>query len=342
MNEKKILQDHIDCIHETMEDVSHPVTIMEICGGHTNIIMRYGIRDILPDTLHLVSGPGCPVCVSSQHDIDCMIELAHQKIPIATYGDMMRVPGSKFTLDDIRATGGTVIEVYSTTEVLELQKKYPDIVFFGIGFETTAPMTTFLLEHNICVYSVHKLVPPAMKVLIDGEVMIDGFISPGHVSTIIGTYPYKDIPIPQVIAGFTAERILRAIRILAGLISNGKSDVINGYPEGVKEKGNRHAQELLKTYFTICDSTWRGLGLIPDSGLEVKDPELNAKIQYHDIFKQVPLPKKTGCRCGDILKGLITPDQCPLYRKQCTPETPQGACMVSEEGSCAIAYRYGK
>jgi hydrogenase expression/formation protein HypD len=342
MEEKKILQDHIHQIKKTAEKLDHPITIMEICGGHTNIILKYGIRDLLPDNIRLISGPGCPVCVSSQHDIDCMIELANQNIPIATYGDMMRVPGSNYSLEDVRAMKGNVKEIYATTEVLSLKKKFPDIVFFGIGFETTAPMTTFLLEHDIMVYSVHKLVPPAMKLLLDGQVRIDGFIDPGHVSTIIGLKPYQDIHVPQVITGFTAERILRGIRILVELIYEKKNMVINAYPEAVHINGNKIAQQKLADHFYIADSEWRGLGYLPKSGLEVKKDKLNAKIAYADIIKKVPMPKKTLCRCGEILKGLIEPMECPLYRKICTPDNPQGSCMVSDEGSCAISYRYGK
>ena len=255
---------------------------------------------------------------------------------------MLRVPGSRYSLEDVRSKGGKVFEIYSTTEVLKLKEKYPDIVFFGIGFETTAPMTTFLLEKKICVYSVHKLVPPAMKFLIDGEVKIDGFIDPGHVSTIIGIKPFKDIKIPQVVSGFTPERILRAINFLVELIRDNKPIIINGYPEAVKENGNENAQKLLQKYFTISDSNWRGLGLLPESGLEIKNDKLNAKKKYKEILKKVTAPKKTACRCGDILKGLIEPVDCPLYKKICTPDNPQGACMVSSEGSCSISFKYGK
>ncbi|MFC2154679.1 hydrogenase formation protein HypD, partial [Candidatus Altiarchaeota archaeon] len=262
-------------------------------------------------------------------------------IPIATYGDMLKVPGSESSLEEARAKEGSVFEVYSTTEVIELKKKHPDIVFFGVGFETTAPMTAFLLEKNVCVYSVHKLIPPALGVLVQGEVKIDGFIDPGHVSAIIGTKPYQKIEIPQVISGFTAERVLRGIYILLELIMDGKKVVVNGYPEAVKGEGNMNAQALLKKHFVKADCEWRGLGLLPKSGLEVRNEELNAKNKHGDTLIEVPASKKTKCRCGEILKGLIEPKECPLYRKSCTPENPMGACMVSAEGSCAISFRYG-
>jgi len=342
VDEKEVTKQHIHHIRTIAKDIKRTITIMEICGGHTNVIMKYGIREILPKNIRLISGPGCPVCVSSQHDIDCINELAYQGVPIATYGDMLKVPGSTYSLEDARSQGGKVFEIYSTTEVLKLREKYPDIVFFGVGFETTAPMTTFLLEQHVCVYSVHKLIPPALKILSEGDVKIDGFIDPGHVSTIIGVKSYRGIRIPQVISGFTAERILRAIRILVELIRDNKPIVINGYPEAVREEGNKNAQELLEKNFTVADSEWRGLGMLPLSGLEVKDNELNAKRKYKEILKKIPPPKKTACRCGDILKGLIEPSDCPLYKKICTPDTPQGACMVSAEGGCAISFRYGK
>ena len=315
---------------------------MEICGGHTNVIMRYGIRDILPQNIKLISGPGCPVCVSSQYDIDCMIELARAGIPVATYGDMLRVPGSMHSLEDIRARGGRIFEIYSTTEVIKLKKEYPDIVFFAIGFETTAPMTAYLLNCGVCCYSVHKLIPPALQVLASGDVKIDGFLDPGHVSTIIGVDPYRKIKMPQVIAGFSPERILRALYILMELIRDNKRIVINGYPEAVNEQGNKNAQALLNEHFVITDSEWRGLGVLPMSGMEIADNKLNAKLKYQDILDNVPQPEDTQCRCGEILKGLIEPVDCSLYRTVCTPGNPKGACMVSTEGSCAISFIHGR
>lgn len=343
LDEKKIIEKHLENINSNAKKLKRNITIMEICGGHTNTIMKYGIRELLPKNIKLISGPGCPVCVSSQFDIDCMIELAHKGIPIATYGDMMKVPGSKYSLEDAKAKGGKIFEVYSTTDVLKLKNDYPNILFFGIGFETTAPMTAFLLENKVTVYSVHKLVPPAMNALIsDNDILIDGFIDPGHVSTIIGLSDYEKIKIPQVVSGFYPEQIIRAISILVELILKKENIIINGYPEVVKKEGNLVAQKLLKKHFYVSDSEWRGLGNLPKSGLEVLDDKLNAKIKYKPILSKVGTPLKTGCRCGEILKGLIEPDMCPLYKKACTPSNPVGACMVSDEGSCAIYYRYDK
>lgn len=346
MENKEIMDEHLASIFKIAKKFNRTITLMEICGGHTNVIMQYGIRDILPKNIRLISGPGCPVCVSSQYDIDCMIELAMNGIPIATYGDMMKVPGSRYSLDDARAKGGKIFEVYSATEVIKLKGENPDIVFFGIGFETTTPMTAYLLEQDVVVYSVHKLVPPAIKALLAGEnerqFKIDGFIDPGHVSTIIGVNPYRTIRVPQAISGFSPEQILRAIRLLVELIAEDKNVVINGYPEVVTESGNVNAQKIIEKNFFVADSEWRGLGVIPKSGLEVKDENLNAKIKYRDILKSVGMPKKTACRCGEVLTGIIEPVECPLYKKVCTPSNPQGACMVSAEGSCAISFRYGK
>jgi hydrogenase expression/formation protein HypD len=342
MDERRILDGYADEIMETAGDIGRGVTIMEICGGHTNAIMKYGIRDVLPKNIRLVSGPGCPVCVTSQRDIDCMIELAMAKVPVATYGDMLRVPGSIHSLDGARARGGMVHEVYSATEVLVLKKEHPEIVFFGVGFETTSPMSAYLLENEVCVYSAHKLIPPAMEALVSGGVRIDGFIDPGHVSTIIGVSPYRAVKVPQVIAGFSAERIMRAIMLILELIRDGRDVVVNGYPEAVREEGNPRAQAALERNFKRTRGEWRGLGAIPDSALEVRDDKLNAKVRYKAILDKVPDPKESGCRCGEILKGLIEPPQCRLYKRGCTPKTPLGACMVSEEGSCAIYHRYGK
>jgi hydrogenase expression/formation protein HypD len=341
MEDKDLVERHVKEIKEVASGLGD-VTIMEICGGHTNVIMKYGVREALPSNIKLISGPGCPVCVSSQRDIDLIIELASNGIPVATYGDMMRVPGTKESLEEARAKGGKVFEVYSTTEVLEIRKAHPDVVFFGVGFETTAPMTGFLLKNRVPVLSVHKLVPPALVALTSGDLHIDGFIDPGHVATITGTEGYRKIKVPQVIAGFTIERILRGISVLLEMIRDGNDGIVNGYPEVVKIEGNMKAQGLLNDYFKVTDSEWRGLGVIPGSGLEVRDDSLNARLIYKDILDKVPVPPKTGCRCGEVLKGQIDPPECPLYRNVCSPEEPQGACMVSAEGSCAISYRYGK
>lgn len=314
------------------------ITIMEICGGHTNVIMKNGIRDILPRNIRLISGPGCPVCVTSQKDIDNMIELANQGIKIATYGDMLKVPGSRSDLEHAKAKYGNVHEVYSAMEALNISD---DIVFFGVGFETTAPMSAYLLEKGVMLYSVHKLVPPAIEMLVSDGMNIDAFILPGHVSTIIGKRSYRT-NLPQVITGFSPQNVLSSIKIILEQVKENKSQVINAYPEAVKDNGNKKALDIIKRNFKVVDSEWRGLGVIPDSGLEVKDKNLDAKIKYKDIFKRVPGPKKTACRCAEVLKGLIEPKDCRLFFKKCRPDRPIGPCMVSDEGSCSIYYNYVK
>lgn len=340
MSEKDEAKKHLEVIRSASKRLGPDVTVMEICGGHTNVIMRYGLRDILPENIRLISGPGCPVCVSSQKDIDSVIALAENQVPVATYGDMLRVPGTNSSLAKARAKGANVYEVYSTEEVLKLRQKHEDIVFFGVGFETTTPMTCHLLENKVSVYSVHKLVPPAMKALISGDVGIDGFINPGHVSAIIGANAYKDIRMPQVICGFTPERILRGLALLVELIADGKDNVVNGYPEVVRDEGNEKAKDMISKCFEVQDSDWRGLGTIAKSGLKVKDKDLDAQIKYEDVISKVPEPQDTGCICGSVLKGQKEPVECPLFGKACTPQDPVGACMVSSEGSCAISYRY--
>ncbi len=340
--EDDILKQHVEDIRRNAKGIGRDVRIMEICGGHTNVIMRYGIRSILPENIHLISGPGCPVCVSSQKDIDCMIEIAKSGIPVATYGDMIRVPGSRSSLEDQRGEGAKVYEVYSATEVLGLKKKHPDIIFFGIGFETTAPMTAFLLKNGIAAYSVHKKVVPAMQAILEENVRIDGFLDPGHVSTIIGSDAYHDIMVPQAVAGFSAERVLRAISILTGIIKEGKDIVVNCYPEAVSKEGNLKAKKMIDLYFRPCDSEWRGLGIIKGSGLEVKEEKLNAKIIHEDIIRDVKPADEHGCRCGDVLKGVIEPERCGLFGRTCTPKHPVGPCMVSSEGSCSISYNYSE
>jgi len=335
MENEELAKEHITRIKSLSKGIGN-ITIMEICGGHTNVILKYGIRDLLPSNIRLISGPGCPVCVSAQYDIDCIIELANH-VPVATYGDMLRIPGQHKTLED----APNVYEVYSATEVLKLRNQYPDIVFFGVGFETTAPMSAYLLSQGVCVYSVHKLVPPAMKSLIIGKVAIDGFINPGHVSTIIGSNAY-DMEIPQAIAGFSPEKVLRALSFLIQMIKNNNNSVVNAYPEAVTAQGNIKAQKLMNTHMQMYDADWRGLGTIPGSGLETKDPKLNAKKLFGQLFKKIKHQPKTECRCGDVLRGLIEPSDCTLFKKSCNPDNPQGACMVSAEGSCAIYYQYGK
>ncbi|RMF06136.1 hydrogenase formation protein HypD [Candidatus Woesearchaeota archaeon] len=313
------------------------VRIMEVCGGHTNTIMRYGIRDVLPDNVKLISGPGCPVCVTSQRDVDSVVELALNGVKIATYGDMMHVPGTTMSLAKAHEKGADIQVVYSVDELKE-----KDRVFFGVGFETTTPMTAKLLSQGFTVFSAHKLMEPAMRAVMK-DMRIDGFIDPGHVSTIIGTRMWKTLDVAQVISGFEAEHVLSSIEILLEMISLGKKGVVNNYPEVVRDEGNTQAWGLVEKTMKVCDAEWRGFGVIPKSGLVPRDEMLDARIKFREIIEGVKTRETPGCRCPDVIKGVIEPKECPLFGKACTPSNPRGACMVSEtEGACAIAFKYGK
>ena len=327
---------YLDKIRSLAEDLPE-TSIMEVCGGHTNTVVKYGIREILPSNIRLVSGPGCPVCVTGQHDIDSIIELALAGEKIATYGDMLRVPGSKMSLDKAREEGADIKMISTATQALECKQR----IFFAIGFETTAPMTAYLLKRGVMVYSTHKTMMPAMRALIKGELKIDGFIDPGHVSTITGSRIWEELDKPQVISGFKPEQVIHGVCLLLEMIRNGETGVINDYSEAVTKEGNQKAKALINETMKKTDSEWRGLGVIKASGLEPKDDSLNAKIRYRDILERVKPPERTACRCGEVLKGLIQPRDCPLFSRACTPEEPKGACMVSRtEGACSIAYKY--
>jgi hydrogenase expression/formation protein HypD len=326
----------IHALAKTMGDVR----LMEVCGGHTNTIMRYGLRDILPANIKLVSGPGCPVCVTSQHDIDSMVELALSGVKVATYGDMINVPGTKMSLVDAQNLGADVRMVYSIDQIIHEK----DRVFFAVGFETTTPMTAKLLEAGITVFGAHKVMPPAMRALTR-EMKLDGFIDPGHVSTIIGSdvWGEMDIPLPQVISGFKPDQLLHAIFLLLQMIKNKEVHIVNDYPEVVFPKGNMIARALIAKTLKSADAEWRGIGVIPNSGLVPIDPSLDARIIYAELFKNIVSVEEKDCRCGEIVRGMVEPKDCKLFGTVCTPENPKGACMVSaSEGACAIAYKYGR
>jgi hydrogenase expression/formation protein HypD len=334
---------------------SRDIRLMEVCGTHTVSIFRSGIRSVLPPTISLLSGPGCPVCVTDQKEIDAFIELSRvEGVIIATFGDLMRVPGTTSSLQKQRAEGRDIRMVYSTFDALEIAKKNPDkkVVFLGIGFETTAPTIAAAIfsadqmrVDNFSVISAHKLVPPALEALMAAEnVMIDGFILPGHVSVIIGEKAYLPFcshhQIPCVIAGFEPIDILQAISMLVEQIENGVPALENAYTRAVTFEGNTKAQEMLDDVFESSDACWRAIGVIPKSGLKIRP-----KYERHDAGKIFDIdvsgsmdPK--GCACGEILTGTKTPPECPLYKTVCTPLDPVGPCMVSTEGTCAAYYKY--
>lgn len=345
----KIMQRIINNINQLAGEIKKNITLMEVCGTHTEVIAKHGLRKILPKNIKLISGPGCPVCVTDQRDIDNIIELALQKIPIVTYGDMIKVPGNKMSLEQAVGQGAKIFSVYSTEEIFtnpEIKPFINELVFFGIGFDTTTPMTASIIKRGIAVYSTHKKFFPAMKALLENqEIKIDGFINPGHVSTIIGSKPYQQLKLSQVIAGFKPEDVLIAIYLLLKQIKGGKGVVENEYQRVVKTEGNLRAQKLINEVFEIKNTNWRGFGQIPKSGYEIrkKYQKFNAKIKYRDILDNLKIkenPKLKLCRCDEVIKGLIEPNECKLFSKSCLPENPVGPCMVSREGACNIKYRF--
>jgi hydrogenase expression/formation protein HypD len=346
MSNQKIVNEVLKKIHELARSIKRQVNLMEVCGTHTQVISRHGIRQLMPKNIKLTTGPGCPVCVTPQEDIDAIVNLALAKIPIASYGDILRVPGYYGSLDDSKGKGAKVFSVYSIEEALNLQTKYPNLVFFGLGFETTAPMTAYAIKNGLTVFSSHKLFLPAMKALLKiGELKIDGFISPGHVSTIVGVDPYKTMGVPQVISGFERNDVLVAIYMLLRQIKENRKEVENEYIRSVRKNGNPEAYKLIFKVFKAADANWRGFGVIPNSGLMIKRKYKNrdARIKYKNILSKVDFShsrKPTPCKCGEIIRGLKTPEECPLFKKVCRPENPKGPCMVSVEGACNVKYRY--
>lgn len=333
-----------------------PLRFMEVCGTHTVAIFRSGLRSILPKEIVHLSGPGCPVCVTHEAEINAFLDLAEQPgVIIATFGDLMRVPGSKGrTLKAAQADGARVAVVYSPPDAIKLAAENPDakVVFLGVGFETTAPGVAASLKmartqgvSNYRVLSFHKLVPPALDVLLsDPETDIDAFIMPGHVSAIIGLAPYLPVATrygkAAAIAGFEPLDILQALLFLAECKRDGRAEVANLYRRVVRDEGNAKARAMMDEVFVPADALWRGIGLIPGSGLEIA-PEYAAFDAKRDFGIEIkdcpPLP---GCKCGEVLKGKMAPNLCPLFGKACTPAKPVGPCMVSTEGSCAAYYKY--
>ncbi|MEJ2254871.1 MAG: hydrogenase formation protein HypD [Nitrospirota bacterium] len=334
-----------------------PVRLMEVCGTHTVAIFRHGIRSLLPEGITLLSGPGCPVCVTALKDVDTAVAASLAPgVVLATFGDMMRVPGSRSSLYEARAEGADVRVVYSPMEALRMAEENPrlTVVFFATGFETTSPLVAATLGEaekrgveNFLVHPVHKLVPPALRALLEaGEAAVDGFILPGHVSAVIGSRPYGFIPgdygVPAVVTGFEATDILEGIlMLLADMLSEGPLRVGVQYTRAVREEGNPRAVAFIEECFEPEDAHWRGIGTIPRSGLGLREA-LRHRDARTVLSLSVPdAPEPRGCACGEVLRGLKVPSDCPLFGKACTPRRPVGPCMVSSEGSCAAYYRYG-
>jgi hydrogenase expression/formation protein HypD len=331
------------------------LTFMEVCGTHTMSIFRNGIKELLPENIRVLSGPGCPVCVTPNHTIDQAIAIARlNEVCVCSFGDMMRVPGSYSSLQQEHGRGADVRVVYSATDAVGIAERNPDkkVVFLGIGFETTTPTVTSSIKDsfqknlkNYSVLSAHKLIPPAIKAILDsGETKIDGFLLPGHVSVIIGRKPYEfiaeDYGIPCAIAGFEPTDILYAILRLVEQINNGSPAVENCYRRSVKEDGNVLAKDLMNEVFEVCDSEWRGLGVIPDSGLKIREEYRELDAFCNIEVKVEETRENPDCLCGEVLRGVSLPSDCALFGGACTPESPVGPCMVSSEGTCAAYYKY--
>ena len=329
-----------------------PLSIMEVCGTHTVAIRRHGIQQLLPDGVRLISGPGCPVCVTPDSYIDDAIFLARRGFVIATFGDMVRVPGSETSLQREKAEGADVRIVYSPMEALDIAGRIPgEVVFLSVGFETTVPGIAVTAQRtlknrltNLSFLSGNRLVPPALKVILECDSRIDGFLLPGHVSAIIGMEGYRllgERGLPGVISGFSPEEILSSLLILLEMIAGGRPGVVNNYSRVVRDEGNPKSRSLIDEVFEAEDAEWRGLGRIPLSGLKLNDryAELDSRRRI-----DIRVERKTAdpcCRCGEVLRGIIDPPACPLFGAACTPERPLGPCMVSSEGSCGAWFSYG-
>lgn len=350
--DSKLARGLIETIHRLAPEHA---TLMEVCGTHTVAIARNGIRDLMPEGLRLASGPGCPVCVTCNRDIDTVIALARiPNVTITTFGDMTRVPGSTSSLLAEQAAGRSVEIVYSPLDALAFAKAHPEreVVFVGVGFETTTPLVAMAIKRakamglsNFTVFAAHKNMPGALELLVgDPTLELDALILPGHVSTIIGAEPYRFLAekygIPGVITGFEPVDVLQGIAMLVRQLHEGRAEIEIAYARGVMPEGNPVALAAIDEVFETCTATWRGLGDIPGSGYRIRDEFANfdAVRRFEPDVEPTRDPK--GCRCGDVLRARIAPNECPLFRTVCTPENPVGPCMVSSEGSCAAYFRY--
>ncbi len=340
-----------------IEEAEEEIKLMHVCGTHQDTLVRHGLEPMLKEVgVEIVQGPGCPVCVTTQREIEEMIKLAEEGITVAVFGDMLNVPGEERKLSDVRSEGGKVEIVYSVDDAVKMaEKRGEEVVFISVGFETTVPTTANIIKKeppsNFSILSCNRVIPPALEAILEmGEVDLDGLIEPGHVSTIIGTKPYEFLSerynIPQVVAGFEPLDLLMAVWMLLRQVEEGRSEVENEYGRVVKKQGNVKAQRMIEKVFEPTDVKWRGFPVISDSGLKLKEEYTgyDARERYSDILS--PLRDKEfgepeGCLCGGVLRGVIESKECPLFGEKCTPEDPVGPCMVSREGACNIEYRYG-
>lgn len=357
--ERELAQKLVTEIKTMADKAGRKLRFMEVCGTHTVSIFRAGIRQLLPDNVELVSGPGCPVCVTPDDYMDKAIAYAqHPDVIITTFGDMLKVPGTKSSLGEAKTNGADIRIVYSPLDSIPIAKENPDkkVVFLAVGFETTAPTaaaTVLAAEQqgvkNLFMLSAQKLVPPVMEVLLsDAQVKVDGFILPGHVSVVTGTGIYEPIVakyhVPGVVTGFEPLQILRALYRLVKQVVNGEAKVENEYEAVVRPEGNPVSQRITDTVYEPVDTGWRGMGVVPRSGLKMREAYKSYDIEavMPLAVAELPAPKKTACRCGEVLRGIVTPPQCPLFAKACVPTHAIGPCMVSVEGVCAAWYKYGQ
>jgi hydrogenase expression/formation protein HypD len=334
-----------------------PIKIMEVCGGHTHTIFKFGLEELLPDSLELVHGPGCPVCVLPVGRVDDAIAIAEQGVIFCTYGDAMRVPGSKKSLIQAKAEGCDVRTVYSPMDALGVARTNPDreVVFFGLGFETTAPSTALTVQQaaregvtNFSIFSNHITIVPTLEAILGADdLTLHGFVGPGHVTMVIGLSPYSFIAaehrLPFVVSGFEPLDMLQSIEMVLAQLVAGEAKVENQYARVVTSDGNRVALAALEDVFQVRPHfEWRGLGSIPDSGLTLTEQYAAFDAERRFAVPQLSVADPKACQCGEVLRGVIKPWQCKVFGTACTPETPIGACMVSSEGSCAAYYSYGR
>ena len=329
------------------------VKIVHVCGTHEIAVTQHGLRSLLPETAEVLEGPGCPVCVTSTADLDCALKIAEKGAILCTFGDMLRVPGTELSLAEAKAQGADVRTVLSAEAAVEIARRNPgrEVVFFAVGFETTAPGTAAVLldspPQNFSVLASHKLIPPALEALMAlPEVDIDAFLAPGHVSTIIGSDAYRPIAerfqVPVVVGGFEPLDVLYALALILRQLREGRAEVENAYVRAVLPQGNTRAQELLARAFRTVDAHWRGIGVIPGSGLALRGELARCDAQERfGVEGELGEEIAPGCRCADILVARAPPSDCPLFGTACTPLSPVGACMVGSEGACNVWYRYG-
>ena len=352
----------LERIHQIADELNvnrtRPLQIMEVCGGHTHSIFRYGLEELLPKSIEMVHGPGCPVCVLPMGRVDDCVAIAEQPdVIFTTFGDAMRVPGSKKSLQQASAEGCDVRMVYSPMDALAIARANPDkrVVFFGLGFETTMPSTALTVQqakregvNNFFLFSNHITIIPTIKAILDSpDMTIDGFLGPGHVSMVIGQKPYefiaKDYDRPLVIAGFEPLDILQSLLMVLEQIKEGRAEVENQYKRIVPEGGNLNALKAVADIFELREFfEWRGLGSIDQSGVRIKEAYRDFDAEHAFAMPNLQIADPKSCQCGEVLKGAIKPWECKLFGEQCNPETPMGALMVSTEGACSAYYSYGK